>query len=60
MSDPVRASLFDIVDQDAEARADAEAEADAAAGRVVSHEAVRRWLLSWATDHELPPPACGE
>jgi predicted transcriptional regulator len=30
--------------------------ADADAGRVVSFEKVRRWLLSWGTDHELPPP----
>ena len=30
--------------------------ADAYAGRVVSFEKVRHWLLSWCTDHELPPP----
>jgi len=60
MSDPARISLFDMTDDEAEARADAEAEADAAAGRVVSHEAVRRWLMSWGTEHELPPPKCGE
>jgi predicted transcriptional regulator len=32
--------------------------ADADAGRVVSYEDVRRWLLSWGTDSELPPPEC--
>ena len=31
---------------------------DADAGRVVPHEDVKRWLNSWGTDHELPPPAC--
>jgi predicted transcriptional regulator len=29
---------------------------DAKAGRLVPYEKVRRWLLSWGTDHELPPP----
>ena len=36
----------------------AEAQADIAAGRVIPYEEVRRWLLSWGTDHELPPPEC--
>ena len=39
--------VFDDIDVDAEAAADAEAEADLEAGRVVSHEAVKAWLLSW-------------
>ena len=30
--------------------------ADADAGRTVSYEKIRRWLLSWGTDKELPPP----
>jgi predicted transcriptional regulator len=30
--------------------------ADADAGRTISFEKIRRWLLSWGTDHELPPP----
>lgn len=33
-----------------------EAEADADAGRIVSHEEVRRWLLSWGKPDELPAP----
>ena len=33
--------------------------ADAAAGRVVSHQAVARWLDSWGDKDELPPPKCG-
>ena len=32
--------------------------ADIKAGRVVPYEDVRRWLLSWGTDNELPPPEC--
>jgi predicted transcriptional regulator len=29
----------------------------ARAGQTVSHEHVKRWLESWGTDNELPPPA---
>jgi predicted transcriptional regulator len=32
--------------------------ADAATGRTVSHDEVRRWLLSWGTENELPLPEC--
>lgn len=32
--------------------------ADAKAGRTVSYEKIRRWLLSWGSDKELPPPKC--
>lgn len=53
-------SLFDEIDEEAEERALDEAEADIAAGRVISHEAMTRWLLSWGTANELPPPKCGE
>jgi len=27
-------------------------------GQIVPYEAVRRWLLSWGTEAELPPPPC--
>jgi predicted transcriptional regulator len=51
-------ALFETSDPAAEAAADARAEADAAAGRVVSHSAVRRWLASWGSGARLPrPPA---
>lgn len=30
--------------------------ADADAGRTIPYEKIRRWLLSWGTDKELPPP----
>ena len=33
--------------------------ADAAAGRVVPHDEVARWLNSWGTENELPPAKCG-
>lgn len=32
--------------------------AAADAGRLVPHEEMRRWLLSWGTEDELPPPQC--
>lgn len=54
------ASLFDTQDDDIEEQALLDGEADYAAGRVISHEAMRRWLLSWGTENELTPPECGE
>jgi predicted transcriptional regulator len=56
-------SIFDELDEidpEADERNLAVAEADIAAGRVISHEAVKRWLLSWGTPDELPRPKCGE
>jgi cell division protein FtsX len=38
---------------------DLEAIADIEAGRFISHEAMVRWLESWGTENELPPPECG-
>ncbi|WP_245863878.1 CopG family transcriptional regulator [Caulobacter mirabilis] len=55
----VEFDLLDELDQEDE-RAIAEAEADIAAGRVISNEAVMRWVRSWGTENELPPPECGE
>lgn len=49
-------TIFDDLDYEAEERAWAEGEADADAGRVIPHEAVKAWLVSWGTDHELPRP----
>lgn len=51
--------LFEEIDEEADARLIAEAEADFAAGRVISHEAMMRWIRSWGTPDELPPPECG-
>ena len=39
---------------------DAEGLADLDAGRVVTGGAVVRWLRSWGTAEELPPPAVGD
>lgn len=52
--------FFDEIDEEADARLIAEAEADFAAGRVISNEAMMRWIKSWGTPDELPPPECGE
>lgn len=50
-------STFDIEhDEKSEARLDAEAEAAYAAGRVVPHAKVVKWLESWGTPNELPRP----
>jgi predicted transcriptional regulator len=54
MSEP--ASLFDDVDEEGERLAIAKARADVAAGRVVPHEAVVKWLQSWGTPDELQCP----
>jgi hypothetical protein len=35
----------------------AEAVASLDAGYYIPHEEMRRWLLSWGTDNELPPPS---
>jgi predicted transcriptional regulator len=53
-------SIFDETDDAADELATQRGEADVAAGRFISHEAMKRWLLSWGTDNELPPPECGE
>ena len=42
----------------AQAAAVADGLASLDAGRSVPYEDVRRWLLSWGTDKELPPPEC--
>jgi predicted transcriptional regulator len=53
-------TLFDKPYPKAEARALDEAEDAIAKGRVISHEAIRKWLRSWGKPNELPPPKCGE
>ncbi len=54
MSDAVR--TLPVVEDAAYAEAVAEGLADADEGRIIPYEDVRRWLLSWGTDRELPPP----
>ena len=52
--------IFENPDPQAEAAADARAIADIEAGRVISNEAVMKWLASWGTGNRLPPPQIGE
>lgn len=54
MTEPV--SIFDKIDEEAEAQAIAQARADIAAGRFVPHDKVVEWLRSWGTPDELPCP----
>ena len=35
-----------------------QARAEVDAGKTTPYEEVRRWLLSWGTDKELPRPRC--
>ena len=35
-----------------------QAERQVDAGHYIRHEDMKAWLLSWGTDHELPPPKC--
>ena len=53
---PTTENILEGVDDDAEARAIAQAEADVAAGRVVPHDTVMKWLKSWGTADEVPCP----
>ncbi len=54
----VEKSLFDS--PEAEAKSEARAEADVAAGRLIPHAAVRRWLSSWGGAKRLPRPQVGD
>jgi predicted transcriptional regulator len=54
MTEPV--SIFETIDEEAEARAIAQARADIAAGNGVPHERVREWLLKLAKGERVPPP----
>jgi predicted transcriptional regulator len=46
-------SIFDEIDD----AADAEGLSDLEAGRVVGHDLIKAWLLSWGTTDELPAPS---
>jgi predicted transcriptional regulator len=52
--------IFDNIDATADAAADLAGLADLDAGRTISHEAMKRWLTSWGTPGELPPPNVGD
>jgi len=49
-------SIFDQIDDEAEAQALARARAEIAAGQGVPHEEVVKWLQSWGEPDELPCP----
>ena len=51
-------SIFD--DPEAEAAAERRAEEDVREGRLISNEAVMRWLKSLFTDKPLPKPKPGD
>jgi len=55
-------SIFDELGDDpkSETAADARAEADARAGRLVGHDAMKRWLKTWGTANRAPKPTAGE
>ena len=53
-------TVFESLDPAAEAAADARAEADVAAGRLISHEAVKKWVASWGSERPLPRPHIGD
>jgi len=54
MAEP--ATAFDPIDEDASSRAVAEARAQIAAGQAIPMADMVRWLDSWGTPDELPPP----
>lgn len=58
--DPDEPGIFDRVSQQAIDTADARGLADAEAGRVISNEAVIRWLKSIIEGKRLPRPQVGE
>lgn len=53
-------TIFDRADPAAEAEADARADADVREGRLIRHEAVRRWLASWGSGKPLSRPRPGD
>jgi hypothetical protein len=55
---PTPLSKRDHADGDALRQAVEEGVTSLNDGRSVPYEAVRRWLLSWGTEAELPPPEC--
>ncbi len=55
ISDAVESYVLDQERLMAEVR---QGEAQVASGHYVSQKAMKEWLLSWGTDHEVPPPKC--
>ncbi len=55
MAEP--AAVFEPTDDDALSRAVVEARAQVAAGQSIPLADMMRWLESWGTPDELPPPS---
>ena len=55
ISDAVESYVADQERMLAEIR---QGERELKSGHYVRHEDMKAWLLSWGTDHELPPPRC--
>lgn len=55
ISDAVESYVADQERIQAEMR---QADRQVKSGHYVRHEDMKAWLLSWGTDHELPPPKC--
>jgi predicted transcriptional regulator len=55
-----KSPLFESVDPALESEADRRAEEDVNAGRLISHEGVKRWLSCWAAGKPLPRPKVGD
>jgi predicted transcriptional regulator len=53
-------ALFKTSDPTAEVEADARADADVRNGRLIGHDAVKRWLSSWGSVKPLPRPRGGD
>lgn len=53
-------TLFDTNDPATETEADARADADVRNGRLISHDAVKRWLSSWGSAEPIPRPRIGD
>ena len=47
-----------VVDQERLLAEIRQADRQVRAGHYIKHEDMKAWLLSWGTDHELPPPKC--
>ena len=55
ISDAVESYVADQERMLAEVR---QADRQVKSGHYIEREAMKAWLLSWGTDHELPPPKC--
>ena len=47
-----------VAEQERQAALFEKADHEIDAGKFLRHDEVRRWLLSWNSEKELPPPSC--